>query len=75
MFSFDFNVFPRWSVLIKKMRATELTLKIIWKLSVVAVIFLFSFLVTKLVFYKEPPDNPHKSKPTKYITTENDIDL
>ena len=56
------------------MRATKLTLKIIWKLSVVAVIFIFSFLVTKLVFYKEPPDNPHRSKPTKYITTENDID-
>jgi hypothetical protein len=56
------------------MRATEFTLKIIWKLSVFAVIFIFSLLVTKLVFYKEPTDNPHRSKPTKYITTEIDID-
>jgi hypothetical protein len=56
------------------MRATELTLKMIWKLGVVAVIFIFSLLLTKLVFYKEPPDNPHRLKPTKNITTENDID-
>jgi len=56
------------------MRATELTLKMIWKLGVVAVIFIFSLLVSKLVFYMRPPDNQHRSKPTKYITTENDID-
>ena len=72
----------------KKMRATELTLKIIWKLSVVAVIFIFSLLVYTLVFYKEHPGNPHRSKVTKHtlkfnkdipmlnkhISTEHDID-
>lgn len=62
------------------MRGTELMLKIIWKLSVVAVIFIFSLLVYTLV-YKGPPDNPHMSKATKHslmfnkhISTEHDID-
>ena len=58
----------------KKMRAGESNLKIIWKLSVVAVIFIFILLVPKLVFYKDPLDNPHRSMATKYIPTENDID-
>ena len=52
------------------MRARESNLKMIWKLSMVAVIFIFSLLV----FYKEPLDNPHKSMATEYIPTENDID-
>jgi hypothetical protein len=39
------------------MRARESNLKMIWKLSVVTVIFIFSLLVSKLVFYKEPLDN------------------
>ena len=70
------------------MRATELTLKMKWKLSVVAVIFIFSLLVYTLVFYKEHPGNPHRSKATKHtlkfnkhismlnkhISTEHDID-
>ena len=56
------------------MRATESTLKMIWKLSVVAVIFIFSMLVSTLIFYKKPPNNPRGTKPTKHITTENDID-
>ena len=64
-----------------KMRVTESTLKMIWKLSVVAVIFIFSLLVYTLVFYKKPPDNSHTSKAykhtlqvNKHISTENDID-
>jgi hypothetical protein len=56
------------------MRARESNLKMIWKLSVVTVIFIFSLLVSKLVFYKEPLDNPHISMATEYIPTENDID-
>jgi len=70
------------------MRATELTLKMKWKLSVVAVIFIFSLLVYTLVFYKEHLGNPHRSKATKHtlkfnkhismlnkhISTEHDID-
>jgi len=63
------------------MRATESTLKMIWKLSVVVVIFIFSVLVYTLVFYKGPPDNSHTSKAykhtlqvNKHISTENDID-
>jgi hypothetical protein len=70
------------------MGATELTLKMIWKLGVVAVLFIFSLVVYTLVFYKEHPGNPHRSKVTKHtlkfnkdilmlnkhISTEHDID-
>jgi hypothetical protein len=56
------------------MRATESTLKMIWKLSVVAVIFIFSIVVSTLIFYKKLPNNPRGSKPIKHIPTENDID-
>ena len=59
---------------LRKMRATESTLKMIWKLSVVAVILIFSMLVSTLIFYKKLPNNPRESKPTKHIPTENDID-
>ena len=55
------------------MRVTESTLKMIWKLSVVAVIFIFSMLVSTLTLYKKPPNNPRESKPTKHIPTENDM--
>ena len=56
------------------MRSTESTLKMTWKLSVVAVIFIFSMLVYTLVFYKGPPNTPHGSQLTNHIPTENDID-
>jgi hypothetical protein len=47
------------------MGAPESTLRMIWKLNVVAVIFIIGILI----FY-----NPHGSKPTNHIPTENDID-
>jgi uncharacterized membrane protein len=50
-----------------QMRATESTLKMIWKLSVVAVIFIFSIVVSTLIFYKKLPNNPRGSKPIKHI--------
>ena len=40
----------------------------------VTVIFIFSILVSTLIYYKKPQNNPHGSKPTKHIPTENDID-
>jgi hypothetical protein len=36
----------------------------------VAVIFIFSIVVSTLIFNKKPPNNPHGSKPTKHIPTE-----
>ena len=63
------------------MISTESTLKMIRKLSVVAVILIFSLLVYTLVFYKGPPVNSHTLKVNKHISmfnkhisTENDID-
>jgi hypothetical protein len=53
----------------RKTRATESTLKMIWKVSVVAVIFIFSILVSTLIYYKKLQNNPHGSKPTKHIPT------
>jgi hypothetical protein len=58
----------------RKTRATESTLKMIWKVSVVAVIFIFSILVSTLIYYKKLQNNTHGSKPTKHIPTKNDID-
>jgi hypothetical protein len=55
------------------MRATGSTLKMIWKLSVVIVIVIFSILVSTFIFYKKPPNNSDGSKPSKHIPTENDI--
>jgi hypothetical protein len=56
------------------MRAAKTTLNMIWKLSVVTVIFIFSILVSTLIFCKKSQYNPRGSKPTKHIPTENDID-
>jgi hypothetical protein len=45
----------------------------IWKLSVVGVIVIFSILVSTLIFYKKAPNNSHGSKSSKHIPTENDM--
>jgi hypothetical protein len=45
----------------------------IWKLSVVVVIVIFSILVSTLISYKKSPNNSHGSKSSKHIPTENDI--
>ena len=50
------------------------TIRMIWTLSVVALIIIFCISVSTLIVYKKPPNNSHGSKLTKPIPTENDID-
>jgi hypothetical protein len=55
---------------IKENESDRINIKDDMEVECVAVIFIFSIVVSTLIFNKKPPNNPHGSKPTKHIPTE-----
>jgi hypothetical protein len=54
----------------KENESDRINIKDDMEVECVAVIFIFSIVVSTLIFNKKPPNNPHGSKPTKHIPTE-----